>query len=162
MRDDVKIFDFGLACVMTEERRNEGTQDFLLSKDTGSLRYMAPEVYKGVPYNEKCDVYSYGLILWQCLELALPFKKLDSNQMGKQVYRGKLTPKVNPKWSSNIKAMISNTKKRLKNRLFHKKINRFRIGFQSIIYLIKKVNLSKFLRAIPVPRATALNGSSAT
>ena len=94
---------------MTEERRIGRTQDFSLTRGTGSARYMAPEVYKGVPYNEKCDVYSYGLILWQCLELAVPFEKLDLNQMGKQVYRGKLTPKVNPKWSSNIKEMISNT-----------------------------------------------------
>ena len=30
------------------------------------------------------------------------------------------------------------------------------------IYLIKNANLSKFFNAIPVPRATALNGSSAT
>ena len=43
-KDDVKVFDFGLACEMTEERRIGRTQDFSLTRGTGSARYMAPEV----------------------------------------------------------------------------------------------------------------------
>ena len=102
---------------MTEERRIGRTQDFSLTRGTGSARYMAPEVYNGGSYNEKCDVYSYGLILWQILELAVPFEKLiDLNQMEERVYRGELTPKVNPKWSSGVKAVISNTWQRDHNK----------------------------------------------
>lgn len=35
-------------------------------------------------------------------------------------------------------------------------------AFESLVYLIKKGNRSKFFNAIPVPLATALRGSSAT
>lgn len=31
-----------------------------MSGDTGSLRYMAPEVAKNLPYNQKVDVYAFG------------------------------------------------------------------------------------------------------
>ena len=41
----------------------------MLSRMTGTLRYMAPEVALGRPYNTKCDVYSYSLVLWQMLTL---------------------------------------------------------------------------------------------
>jgi len=36
-----------------------------LSGNTGSLRYMAPEVGLEKFYNHKVDVYSFGLLLWQ-------------------------------------------------------------------------------------------------
>lgn len=108
VRDDVKIFDFGLATEMTAGRRVEGTNTYALTKDTGSPRYMAPEVFKGIPYNEKCDTYSLGVILWQCLELAVPFEKMNIKQMTKDVYRGKVTPKMNSKWSPRIKDLLNN------------------------------------------------------
>jgi serine/threonine protein kinase len=38
---------------------------FKLSGNTGSLRYMAPEVALEKAYNHKVDVYSYGILLWQ-------------------------------------------------------------------------------------------------
>lgn len=31
-----------------------------MSGDTGSLRYMAPEVAQNLPYNKKVDVYAFG------------------------------------------------------------------------------------------------------
>ena len=36
---------------------------------TGSLRYMAPEVARQTPYNETCDIYSVGLVLWEVCSL---------------------------------------------------------------------------------------------
>jgi len=35
---------------------------------TGSLMYMAPEVYREETYNEKCDVFSFGMILFEVLK----------------------------------------------------------------------------------------------
>lgn len=109
VRTDVKVFDFGLATEMSENKRVAETDTYLLTKDTGSPRYMAPEVFKGIPYNEKCDVYSFGLILWQCLELAPPFNSFDLKKMTTKVYQGKETPKVNPKWSTRVKGLLTNT-----------------------------------------------------
>ena len=61
--DNVKLIDFGLStCVKKRMSLNDVYQ---LTGNTGSLRYMAPEVALKLPYNEKVDVYSFGIILWQ-------------------------------------------------------------------------------------------------
>ena len=70
---------------------------------------MAPEVYKGVPYNEKCDIYSFGLILWQCLELKQPFSTFTVKKMQTNVYMGMETPKISSKWSENLKNLLANS-----------------------------------------------------
>jgi serine/threonine protein kinase len=33
----------------------------------GTVRYMAPEVLHRLPYNERADVYSFGLLMWEML-----------------------------------------------------------------------------------------------
>ena len=49
-RGDIKIFDFGLARELRNDLRNpDGT--YKLTGETGSLRYMAPEVANGQHYN---------------------------------------------------------------------------------------------------------------
>ena len=37
---------------------------------------MAPEVALGLPYNQNADVYSFGLLLWQIVALAMPFGEI--------------------------------------------------------------------------------------
>lgn len=61
----VKIADFGVA-------RVEAQDDCNMTGQTGTLGYMAPEVLEGRPYDHKCDVYSYGVVLWEiyCCTLA--------------------------------------------------------------------------------------------
>ena len=34
---------------------------------TGSLRYLSPENFLGKPYNEKADIYSLSIIMWELL-----------------------------------------------------------------------------------------------
>ena len=38
-----------------------------LSGRTGTLMYMAPEVYLKQPYNDKADVYSFSIIAYELL-----------------------------------------------------------------------------------------------
>ena len=40
------------------------TDKFQLTGETGSYRYMAPEVYRHEPYNVKVDVYSFSMIMY--------------------------------------------------------------------------------------------------
>ena len=56
---DYKLGDFGIAKIV------ESTQISLSRK--GTYTYMAPEVYRGQPYNETSDIYSLGMVLYQCL-----------------------------------------------------------------------------------------------
>ena len=102
----MKLFDFGLATEMTEGQRVNGTNTYLLTKNTGSPRCMAPEVSRGDPYNEKCDVYSFGLILWQCSELVIPFRTLSDREIVSLVHSGKMTPGHNPQWSKHLIALF--------------------------------------------------------
>jgi len=37
----------------------------------GSLLYMSPEVARGKPYNEKVDVFSFGILAWELLGRSL-------------------------------------------------------------------------------------------
>lgn len=59
----MKVFDFGLATEMKEDTRVKGTNLFKLTGETGSPRYMAPEVALSQPYNETSDVYAFSLLL---------------------------------------------------------------------------------------------------
>ncbi|CAN0005912.1 unnamed protein product [Discosporangium mesarthrocarpum] len=48
----VKLFDLGLARILKEEDKLE-SGNYKLTGETGSQRYMAPEVFLREPYNEK-------------------------------------------------------------------------------------------------------------
>lgn len=54
-----KLGDFGIA------RQLEKTSSGLSKK--GTYTYMAPEVYKGLPYNSTVDIYSLGIVLYRFL-----------------------------------------------------------------------------------------------
>jgi serine/threonine protein kinase len=57
----LKLFDFGLStCV---NRRTSPLESYKMTGNTGSLRYMAPEVVLSKPYNEKVLTHSYSLSL---------------------------------------------------------------------------------------------------
>jgi len=61
----LKLFDFGLAVCVKKNRTHDTT--YRMTGNTGSLAYMAPEVALRKPYNEKVDVYSFAILLWQML-----------------------------------------------------------------------------------------------
>jgi serine/threonine protein kinase len=42
---------------------------------------MAPEFLRGEPSNEKCDVYSFGVILWELLTMQQPWSGLGPAQV---------------------------------------------------------------------------------
>lgn len=62
----VKVGDFGIARLVTE-----ATKDALPS---GSLESMAPEVIRGMPADERSDVYSVGVVLYHMLTGRPPFQ----------------------------------------------------------------------------------------
>lgn len=65
---DYKLGDFGIARTM--ERSTGATK-------TGTIPYMAPEVYNSQSYGSRADIYSLGLVLyWLMNERRLPFLPL--------------------------------------------------------------------------------------
>ncbi|KAG5232596.1 CTR2 protein [Salix suchowensis] len=70
----VKVCDFGLS------RLKHNT--FLSSKSTaGTPEWMAPEVLRNEPSNEKCDVYSFGVILWELATIRMPWSGMNPMQV---------------------------------------------------------------------------------
>ena len=61
----LKLIDFGLSKVLK-------TLDDTIKGEVGTIYYMAPEVIQGI-YNEKCDVWSCGVILYIMLSGSPPF-----------------------------------------------------------------------------------------
>jgi len=54
---------------------------FDLTSMTGSLLYMAPEVFKGENYNYKADVFSFGVVMYELLHQRLIMATLIAQQM---------------------------------------------------------------------------------
>ena len=45
-----------------QDGEDSGNQNdvYVMSSEVGSKRYMAPEVFKCQPYNQKVDIYAFG------------------------------------------------------------------------------------------------------
>uniref|UniRef100_A0A5B7AI21 non-specific serine/threonine protein kinase n=1 Tax=Davidia involucrata TaxID=16924 RepID=A0A5B7AI21_DAVIN len=70
----VKVCDFGLS------RMKHDT--FLSSNSTaGTPEWMAPEVLRNELSNEKSDVFSFGVVLWELATLRIPWAGLNSMQV---------------------------------------------------------------------------------
>ncbi|PNW74839.1 hypothetical protein CHLRE_12g507750v5 [Chlamydomonas reinhardtii] len=59
------------------EHDAKATQSYKLTGETGSYRYMAPEVFRHEPYNNKVDVYSFAMICFQLFEGLPPYWNMD-------------------------------------------------------------------------------------
>jgi serine/threonine protein kinase len=78
--DEAKIADFGLALNMNKDLDRDST--FIMG--VGSPAYMSPEQIKGYPLNQKTDLYSLGVLLFQLLTGRLPFR---ANNQATLIYR---------------------------------------------------------------------------
>jgi len=63
-----KVSDFGLSRTVVQS---------FVSKVVDNPTWLAPEVLKGFEYNEKGDIYSFGMILWELYHMELPFDEFD-------------------------------------------------------------------------------------
>jgi tRNA A-37 threonylcarbamoyl transferase component Bud32 len=104
-RPELKIADFGLSRVLGPIKKHS-TERYRLTGGTGSLRYMAPEVAANQPYNEKADVYGFGIILWEMLANDLPYKKLHTHNFYREVVKKKVRPPTDPTWPPDVVKLI--------------------------------------------------------
>jgi serine/threonine protein kinase len=74
-----KIADFGMSI------SNYGQE---LTAETGTYRYMAPEVIRHESYSSNADVYSFGICLWQLITREIPFATMTPIQAAYAVAEG--------------------------------------------------------------------------
>lgn len=97
----VKVGDFGLSRLKRET--------YLTTKTgKGTPQWMAPEVLRNEPSDEKSDVYSYGVILWEIATEKIPWDNLNSMQVigavGFMNQRLEIPNDVDPQWVSIIES----------------------------------------------------------
>jgi len=81
-----KVTDFGISTRF-------GRKDY--TAETGTYRQMAPEVILHKPYNYKCDVYSYAILLWEALHRQVPFANFAPLQAAFAVAMEHQRPAIN-------------------------------------------------------------------
>lgn len=82
----VKVADFGVARVQS--------QSGVMTAETGTYRWMAPEVIEHKPYDYKADVFSFGIALWELLTGELPYTGLTPLQAAVGVVQKSLRPTI--------------------------------------------------------------------
>ncbi|KAK7391069.1 hypothetical protein VNO78_19404 [Psophocarpus tetragonolobus] len=83
----LKIADFGIS-------RVESINLSEMTSETGTYGYMAPEVLNGKPYNRKCDVYSFGICLWEIYCCNMHYSKLSLATVSCMVINQHLQPEI--------------------------------------------------------------------
>ncbi|XP_042418566.1 serine/threonine-protein kinase STY46-like isoform X5 [Zingiber officinale] len=76
----VKVADFGVARI-----QNQGG---VMTAETGTYRWMAPEVINHLPYDEKADVFSFGIVLWELTTSKIPYENMTPLQAALAVRQG--------------------------------------------------------------------------
>ena len=62
-------------------------QDFAQTQ-TGTPYYTAPEIWQNRKYDYKCDVWSFGCVLYEIVTLEPPFKGISMEDLYKKVLKG--------------------------------------------------------------------------
>eukprot|EP00475_Leptophrys_vorax_P030471 TRINITY_DN45696_c0_g1_i4.p1 TRINITY_DN45696_c0_g1~~TRINITY_DN45696_c0_g1_i4.p1 ORF type:complete len:380 (-),score=20.26 TRINITY_DN45696_c0_g1_i4:181-1254(-) len=82
----VKVADFGVARV----KANSG----VMTAETGTYRWMAPEVIEHRAYDHKADIFSFGITVWEMLTGKLPYPDLTPLQAAVSVVQRGLRPPI--------------------------------------------------------------------
>ena len=93
----VKLIDFGLAIPNTPAFRGPGNR-------TGTLQYMAPELIRREPIDERIDIFGFGVLAFEMLTGRLPYEGTNSTTM--MLQRLNIEPldpaRVKPKLSDEL------------------------------------------------------------
>eukprot|EP00271_Cylindrocystis_brebissonii_P000726 TRINITY_DN10956_c0_g2_i1.p1 TRINITY_DN10956_c0_g2~~TRINITY_DN10956_c0_g2_i1.p1 ORF type:complete len:471 (-),score=90.79 TRINITY_DN10956_c0_g2_i1:198-1610(-) len=104
--DHLKVADFGLSKLLKVDTMKEM---YKMTGETGSYRYMAPEVFRHEVYDRSVDVYSFSVILYEMFEGLAPFAKtLTAEQVAWKVAVDSVRPAFKAKtYPAGCKELIA-------------------------------------------------------
>ena len=113
LRDNtVKLIDFGLAVPNTPEFRRPGNR-------TGMLQYMAPELIRREPTDERIDIFGFGVLAYELLTDRLPFGSGGNSlaQLTQKINADPHDPALaNPRLSDDLCEILRKTLRRKNER----------------------------------------------
>ncbi|PKI76068.1 hypothetical protein CRG98_003540 [Punica granatum] len=68
----VKVADFGVARFQS--------RGGIMTAETGTYRWMAPEVINHQPYDQKADVFSFAIVIWELFTAKVPYGNMTPLQ----------------------------------------------------------------------------------
>eukprot|EP00030_Apusomonadida_sp_AF-17_P008002 a845458_22.p1 GENE.a845458_22~~a845458_22.p1 ORF type:complete len:424 (+),score=139.41 a845458_22:44-1273(+) len=101
-----KISDFGFA------KQRSYASKAALQSIVGSPNYVAPEVARDGYYNNRCDVFSYGTLVWELFARRVPFSDRDyANSLMQQLLdiceNGVRAGPIDADWPEHVQTLIS-------------------------------------------------------
>lgn len=102
----LKISDFGLAKVRPDVKKGQNENGRFMTGETGSYRFMAPEVFRHEDYNETVDVYSYAMILFYLLDGLPPWPFLSGVEAVRRASEEGDRPIIPRNWDQRLSALL--------------------------------------------------------
>jgi len=107
-----KLTDYGLHCLIAREG-TDSDDVYQLTGNTGSLMYMAPEVFRLEPYNEKTDVFSFAVNFWELFNCSLMIARITNMGTQEEIYQyacgisNGIRPIIPASWPPRIATLVS-------------------------------------------------------
>ena len=96
----LKILDFGLAAPLPVFPQDDTATSAELAQISGTLHYMSPEQLRGGPLDERTDIYSAGVVLYEMITGRRPFEHTTAPGLTNAIFHeaplppGRLRPGV--------------------------------------------------------------------
>jgi serine/threonine protein kinase/Flp pilus assembly protein TadD len=115
----VKVLDFGLAVFTGRERTLGETEENFITRTAthwstgGTVPYMSPEQLRGELTDVRSDIFSFGVLLYECLTGRLPFRGETSIDILHAILRQpptplrSLVPDVSSEWEQLIEQCLA-------------------------------------------------------
>ncbi|MDP9003434.1 MAG: serine/threonine protein kinase [Verrucomicrobiota bacterium] len=122
----VKILDFGLAKLVLPEETAENAKT-MTSPATmpgvvmGTMGYMSPEQVKGEPTDARCDIFSFGAVLYEMLTGKRAFKQATSAETMTAILREEPPELAETGWTGplGLQKILSRCLEKSPERRFH-------------------------------------------
>lgn len=101
----LKVADFGLSKIRPDPKKNE-KDTFMMTGETGSYRFMAPEIFRHLSYNETVDIYSYGMIFFYLLDGKPPWPTENGLVAARKASEEGDRPRIPRSWDNRIQILL--------------------------------------------------------
>ena len=124
----VKILDFGLAKVSSQ------AQITTMGTTMGTVAYMSPEQTKGEDVDQRTDIWSFGVVLYEMLSGELPFKGDYEQAIIYSILNEE------PKAITGIRSSLTLELEQIINKMLSKKINERYASGDNLLVDLQKVS----------------------